>query len=62
MANLMSKRYSHKWGSENLKCAHEKIIQKNGIVYCTKCGKNFYSGDLQDEEYYNLFEDAGEEI
>ena len=49
------RKMSEKWGTDKLNCAHPKIIQRNGLVYCTKCGKNFHPGDLADDEYYNMF-------
>jgi hypothetical protein len=50
-----SKKTTKKWGTGHLKCSHPDIRKKDGITYCSVCGKNFHSNDPIDNEYYGMF-------
>jgi len=45
-----------KWGSNRIDQCDHNIIEHNGIIYCTICGRNFNRNKLIDEGYYQMFE------
>jgi hypothetical protein len=61
VANLMidkvrKKPVARTWGSDRIvNCDHD-IIEKNGIMYCKRCGRNFTEDQLVDDGYYTMFD------